>query len=370
MTILEIIQTIPDPRMEGKVKHNLGAILFVGLCGVLSGCKSWSDIEDYCEIKREWLSVYVDLSKGIPSEWTFRRVFTLLDPAHMENFLRTHAANVVSQKGKPGDQIAIDGKALRGSKRGDLQCLHSISAWCHENNLVLAEHQVAGKTNETTAIPLLLDSLDLKGKTISIDAAGCQKAISKGIKDKKGDYVLGLKKNHPKFYQAAVALKERCGETPAYRLSDAFEDRHGRLTRRRYFGYDACTLPGIEEWIGARSMIAVETISSKNNDPEKNVTAEWRYYLSSHKFDDVKVPNYIRHHWGIESKLHWILDVHMKEDDDQKAERKSARSFSLLRRIALNIVRSQDITPKRSVRRKLNRSGWDNEYLKSLLMLP
>jgi predicted transposase YbfD/YdcC len=370
MSILELIQNIPDPRMEGKVKHNLGTILFVGLCGVLSGCESWSDIEDYCETKREWLCQYVELTNGIPSEWTFRRVFTLLDPNHMEIVLRNHAARIVSQKGGASDQIAIDGKALRGSKGRNLQSLHSISAWCHENNLVLAEHQVNSKSNETTAIPLLLELLDLQGKTVSIDAAGCQKEISKGIKDKKGDYVFGLKKNHPKLYQAAVSLKERCGENAAHCLSDAFEDQHGRLTRRRYFGYDARTLTGIEEWVGAESIIAVETICSKNNDPNRNVTAQWRYYLSSHKFDHCKVPDYIGHHWGIENKLHWVLDLHIKEDNDQKAERKSARSFSLLKRIALNIVRSGDSTPKISVRRKLKRSGWDNEYLKSLLLLP
>ena len=356
MDILELIQNIPDPRMEGKIKHNFGAILFVGLCGVLSGCESWSDIEDYCETKLEWLSCYVDLTNGVPSEWTFRRVFTLLDPTHMEEVLTNHAANIVSSNSNPSDQIAIDGKALRGSKRLKLQCLQSVTAWCYNNGLVLAENQIEDKSNEITAIPLLLESLDLKGKTVSIDAAGCQKTIANQIKEKKGAYVFGLKKNQPKLYQAAIELKTRVGENDANRLHDAFENNHGRLTRRRYFGYDAATIPGIENWAGAKSIIAVETISSHNNDPQRNVTAQWRYYLSSHASDELKVPDYIRHHWGIENKLHWILDVQFREDDDQKAERKSVRSFSLLRRIALNIVRTRDTTPKRSVRRKLKRS--------------
>jgi predicted transposase YbfD/YdcC len=127
-------------------------------------------------------------------------------------------------------------------------------------------------------------------------------------------------------------------------------------------------LPDIEAWAGAQSLIAVETIASKNNDPESKVTAQWRYYLSSYPHTHPKIPEYIRHHWGIENKLHWILDVQFKEDDDQKAERRSARSFALLRRIAFNIVRTRDTAPKRSVRRKLKRSGWDNEYLKTLLV--
>jgi predicted transposase YbfD/YdcC len=371
MSILELLETIPDPRMEGKVKHNLGSILFVGLCGVLSGCESWSDIEDYCETKFEWLSSYVDLVNGIPSEWTFRRVFTLLDPAHMEQILSAHAANVMKSHGIESDQIALDGKSLKGSKRLDLKCLQSISAWCHENSLVLAETQVEGsKSNEIAAIPLLLEALELKAKTITIDAAGCQKNIARQIKEKKGDYVFGLKKNHPTLYEAAIALKAQEGENDKNRLYDAFDDGHGRLVRRRYFSYDARTLPAIDDWEGAKSLIAVETISSKTNDPSKQVTSQWRYYLSSHSCNNPKLPEYIRHHWGIENKLHWVLDVQFKEDNDQKAERKSTRSFALLRRIALNIVRTRDTTPKRSVRRKLKRSGWDNDYLKGLLLNP
>lgn len=368
MSILELLETIPDPRMEGKIKHNLGSILFVGLCGVLCGCESWSDIEDYCETKFEWLSGYVDLTNGVPSEWTFRRVFTLLDPAHMEQLLRSHAASIVKNCANKSDQISLDGKALRGSKRLGLRCLHSITAWCQENSLVLAETQVDGKSNEITAIPLLLEILDLKGKTITIDAAGCQKNIAQQIKKKKGDYVFGLKKNHPILYESALDLKEREGENDKNRLYDAFDNSHGRSVRRRYFGYDARTLPTIHEWEGAKSLIAVETISSKNNDSHKQVTSQWRYYLSSHPWNHPRLPHYIRHHWGIENKLHWVLDAQFKEDDDQKAERKSARSFSLLRRIAINIVRTRDTTPKRSVKRKLKRSGWDNNYLKDLLL--
>lgn len=368
MTLLDLIQDIPDPRMQGKITHKLSTLLFVGLCGVLSGCESWSDIEYYCEIKYDWLCQYVDLTHGVPSEWTFRRIFTLLDPLHIENLLRRHASALINKSEKESHHVSIDGKALKGSKRLNLKCLYSVSAWCEDNNIVLAEQQVGQKSNEIQAIPLLLDSLDIKGKTISIDAAGCQKTIAKLIKDKKGHYVVGLKKNHPTLYQAAVKLKEKEGEKEVYRLEDYFDESHGRLTRRRYFTYDASSLPDIEKWAGASSLVAVETITSNKNDPKGEISAMWRYYLTSHKRDHVNLPTYIRRHWGIESKLHWVLDVAMGEDNDQKAERKSARSFSLLRRIALNIIRTKDTTPKRSVKRKLKRSGWDNEYLKNLLL--
>lgn len=367
MSVLELIEELPDPRMEGKIKHNFSSIIFGTLCGILSGCESWSDIKDYCETKHKWLSIYVDFKNGVPSAWTFRRLFTLLDPVFLETLLRSHAAAIVSKQ-KTSDHIAVDGKALCGSARQGINCLHSVTAWCHENGLVLAETQVDKKSNEIKTLPLLLTSLDLKGNTVSIDAAGCQKSIARLIKDKKGEYVLGLKRNQPKLYKAIVDHIQTIGEKQGNCLHDSFDNSHGRSVRRRYFGHAIDNLPEAKDWIGAKSVIAVETIISKDNDPKRRVSAQWRYYLSSHKPGTAKIPDYIRNHWSIENKLHWVLDVHLKEDDDQKAERKSVRSFALLKRIALNIVRSKDQTPKRSLKRKLKRAGWDNDYLTSLLI--
>lgn len=366
MKILKMISDIPDARMSALVQHNLSTIIFVSLCGILSGCEDWNDIQDYCKVKKDWLSRFVSFEHGIPSSDTFRRVFVSLDPDNVEILLRTHASGIVNNN-KESDQIAIDGKALRGSKRLDTQCLTSVSAWCHENGLVLAEKQTDSKSNEITAIPLLLESIILKKTTVTIDAAGCQKSIADLIIEKKGDYVLGLKRNHPKLYKSVEDLINNEGENDVNRLFDAYEDSHGRSVRRRYFGYDVRKLPEIQEWSGAKSVIAVETISSKDNDPNRRVSAEWRYYLSSHTCTDKRLPDYIRNHWGIENKLHWVLDVHLKEDDDQKAERNSVRSFSILKRIALNMVRTKDQTPKRSLRRKLKHSAWDDDYLLSIL---
>lgn len=273
MSVLDLIEKIPDPRMEGKVKHNFGSIIFVTLCGILSGCESWGDIQDYCETKLKWLSNYVDFKNGVPSEWTFRRIFTLLDPVFLETLLRTHAASIVAKEQK-SDHIALDGKALCGSARQGVKCLHSVTAWCHENGLVLAETQVDKKSNEITALPILLDSLDLKGNTVSIDAAGCQKSIAHLIQDKKGDYVLGLKGNHPKLHKAIVDHIQTTGESDENRLHDSFHNSHGRSVRRRYFGYNIEDVPEIKDWAGAKSVIAVETISSKDNDPKNRVSAE------------------------------------------------------------------------------------------------
>jgi len=352
--------------MEGKVQHNLSAIIFGTLCGILSGCESWNDIRDYCSTKQSWLSRFVSFPNGIPSGDTFRRVFTLLNPDSIESLLRTHASELVANS-VPSDQIALDGKALCGSKKLNLQCLYSISAWCHENGLVLGERQTETKSNEITAIPLLLESLELKGNTVTIDAAGCQKSIVELIIEKKADYVLGLKRNHPKLYKAIEDYIKSNGHDNKHCLLDAFDDSHGRCVRRRFFGYDITTLSETKDWSGAKTVVAVETISSKDNDPNHKVSAEWRYYLSSHECNDQRLPNYVRNHWGIENKLHWVLDVHLKEDSDTKAERKSARSFAILKRIALNIVRTKDNTPKRSLRRKLKHSAWSDDYLLSML---
>jgi len=366
MNILRTIEEIDDPRMLGKVQHNLSTIIFTALCAVLCGCDDWNLMHDYCKLKKDWLAKHVSFENGVPSSATFRRVFTLLNPNNVENLLRVHAAEIVGNN-KISDQVALDGKALRGSKRLNTKCLYSVSAWCHENSLVLGEEQVESKSNEITAIPLLLESLDIKDNTVTIDAAGCQKDIVAKITEQKGNYVLGLKRNHLKLYEAVEKHILQVGENDSNRLYDAFDNGHGRRVRRSYFGYDVSALPEVSGWSSAKTVVAVETISSKKNDPKGISTAEWRYFLSNHECSDNRLPGYIRNHWGIENKLHWMLDVHMKEDDDKKAERKSARSFALLKRIVLNIVRTKDTTPKKSLRRKLKHPAWDDNYLLSML---
>lgn len=363
MNLIESLNKIPDPREAWKVKHNLSALIFVNLSGVLCGAESWSDISDYCESKIEMLRKFVKLDNGAPSGDTFRRIFTLIDPIIIENLLRSNALELVNKNIQTN--IAIDGKSLKGSRRHDLKCLQSITAFCHEQNLVLAEIGVDIKSNEITAIPLLLDLLEIKGKTITIDAAGTQREIAKKIIEKGGDYVLSLKENHPKFYETIVNHFKNNAIISENRLEDYFDSSHGRTVRRRYFSCNLASLNGSEKWPGIKSSIAVETISSINNDSK--VTSEWRYYISSKAHTEIDLASIIRNHWSIENKLHWVLDMNMKEDADRKSERRSAKSFALLRRIALNIVRAKDMNSKRSLRRKFKCAGWDDDYLINLL---
>ncbi len=365
MDIIKFIEAVEDPRDSWKIQHNLSSILFTTLCAVLSGAQTWDDVVLFGRAREFWLSRHISFDNGMPSAWTFRRIFTLLRPECLEILLRTHADQIMGND--HAQHIAIDGKALRSSRRKNLHCLHSLSAWCHEKGLVLAEKDVSSKSNETAAIPLLLNVLELKGTTVSIDAAGCQKAIAAQIRDQKGDYVLALKKNHPKLYQTIEKLREDQGASCENRLQDAFDEGHGRLVRRRYFGYDISHLSEVKEWAGLKSVIAVETIYSQNSNSSRT-TSGWRYYLSSHPAYYQELPNYIRNHWDIENKLHWILDVHLKEDDDRKAERRSAKAFAILKRISLNIIRSRDGQTKGSLRGKLKKAGWDTDYLLSLLV--
>ncbi len=271
-----------------------------------------------------------------------------------------HAAAILD---KDEDHIAIDGKALRGSKRDGFKTLQSVSAWSINNSLVLGEKTVEEKSNEITAIPELIKVLNLNGCTVTIDAMGCQKKIVKDIISQGADYVLGLKKNHPKMHKAVSTYMQSNVIKPECCLDDSIERTHGRWTRRRYFSCDSNEIPEISEWSGLNSIIAVECISQiKDSD----VTAEWRYYISSHYCDNEKLPAYIRNHWEIENKLHWVLDVNMGEDADRKSERNSAKAFAVLKRVALNIVRTKDKT-KGSLKGKLKKAGWSNKYLLSLL---
>lgn len=352
MVIIDLMNKIPDPRMYEKVKHPLATIIFSALCGVLSGCESWEDIHLYAKEKKEWLSQFVLFSNSIPSEWTYRRLFTLLSCEKMEIFLRTFARYILEKSEVPLNHVAVDGKRLRGSTDKNGFSLHSVTAFCHEHGLVLGEESVSEKSNEIKAIPLLIDQLDLKGTTVSMDAGGCHKQIATQIREKKGSYVLCLKRNHPQFFDTVLELVKDVGGNDTNRLHDAIERRNGRTVRRRYFGYDISQLPVVKDWKDLKTVVAVESITSKDNDPSQKVTAAWRYYITNHHHLDRTLPGYIRNHWGIENKLHWVLDVQMREDDDKKIEKKSVRSFALLKRTAINIVNTKKIALQKTATKK------------------
>ena len=368
--VLALLSTIEDPRDQGKILYPLPTLLFIAICAIFSGAESWDDIVVFAESRKQWLSKYIDIEHKIPCYSTFRRLFSVISPTVWSTLIDGTLGLVVKER-RPEDHIPIDGKTLKGSRcesRG-IRAIQMVSAWSFSNKLVLADVATDSKSNEIKAIPLLLDLLELDGCTVSIDAMGCQAVIMQSILDKGGDFVIGLKKNQPSLYNAVVAYSKEHGEEQANLIKDSFDDSHGRLVRRRYFAFslpeDAqpATLPGI------KTIIATETISSENNKPN-SITAEWRYYVSSHDQSNLNLSSYVRNHWSIESEYHWELDVHLHDDADKKHDKVAAINFAKTKRLLLSLVKSKvPAGKKRSVRSRLKRVGWDLDYLVALLLL-
>lgn len=364
--VLDLLSQFSDSRDPEKVRHPLSSILFMSICAIFCGAEGWEDITMWGEMHRDWLSNYVDLSNGIPSYSTIRRIFIIVAPSCWGQLINKTIFHHHPNK-KAEDHIPIDGKALRGSKcdSKEIRAMQIVHAWSVENSIVLGEIKTDSKSNEITAIPLLLDLLDLEGTTVSIDAIGCNEKIVKAILNKGAHYLLGLKKNQPKLYDAVDTYAVDTGINQNNLIKDYFDDSHGRLVRRRYFAFD---LPAEIKKLGFSNMqtvVATETISSSKY--KEDTTSEWRYYLTDHDKSNKKLPDYIRDHWQVES-LHWCLDVHLNDDKDKKYEKNAAENFAHTKRFLLSLVKSKPPKgKKRSLRQNLKLVGWDLNYLVRLL---
>ncbi|QGP54031.1 Transposase [Piscirickettsia salmonis] len=408
---IALLNEVKDPRQSTKIIYPLTNILFIGICAIFCGAEAWEDMALFAQCRFDWFSKYIDMSDGVPSKYTIRRVFSLLDPPQIGELTMGVIASLFKQ-GSPVGHIAIDGKTLRGnqSKAKEIKPLQIVSAWCESQGISMAEVAVDRKSNEITAIPELLDLINIKGSTISIDAMGTQKAIAKKINkfaqnsiylssqqatryfgklplrvvmrfvffrsklrgirplaiDNEAHYVLSLKGNQGNLHQEVKNHMENEGTCLENLVKDYFEKSHGRVVRRRYF---TCELPeslNALSFPGMESIIATETIS--NNVGDSKVSAEWRYYISSHKPSEEKLPEYIRNHWGIENKLHWVLDVHLNDDADRKLNKNAVDNISRIKRLAVNLVRKNDFGNKKSVRLKLKQLQWDENYLLNILL--
>jgi predicted transposase YbfD/YdcC len=361
---------IEDPRCDWKVEHKLLDILVIAVCAVIAQAESFEDIALYGRCKRDWLQRFLELPGGIPSHDTFRRVLMLVDPARFEHCFRDWVRAVFRPAAEGPRQIAIDGKTVRRSfdRQNGRSPLHLVSAFAVEHGLVLAQRAVGAKRGELTALPELLDSLDLRGCLVSLDALACRPEIAEQITARGGDYLLALKGNQKKAHAAvkdwfaANAFARGATLRPCF---DAFEESHGRLVRRRVF---ACTMlepfAALPPWPSLATVLAAETIRSLNGSGK--VTAEIRYYLSSSKLPPEQLAVAIRGHWSIENGLHWVLDVGFNEDASRVRERTAARNLALLRKIALNLARA-DTTLKASLRGKRKSAAWDDSFMASLI---
>lgn len=365
--------SLPDPRVERTKEHRLVDILTIGLCAVLCGADGWTGMEAFGQAKEPWLRTFLALPHGIPSHDTFGRVFGRLDP---EAFGRCFVAWVRAvAPATLGHLRAVDGKTLRGSQdqASGRAALHLVSAWAVASGLVLAQVAVDDKSNEITAIPALLRLLDLAGCLVTIDAMGCQTAIAAQIVDQGGDYALALKDNHPTLHDDVRRIFAEAREdgfavfAPAdHDYARTVDNDHGRLEIRRHWTLrDPELLAYLDpagRWAGLRGVGMVEA----ERRVGEAVSVEARYYLLSAPLSAAAFGRAVRGHWGIENRVHWVLDVTFREDACRVRADRGAQNLAVLRHFALNLLR-QERTRAGSIATKRFVAALDDTYLATVL---
>jgi predicted transposase YbfD/YdcC len=358
---------LKDPRIERTRLDDLMDIIVIAICAVICGAEGWEDIAKYGHAKRDWLVTFLSLPNGIPSHDTFRRVFCLLDPgAFHECFQRWIDA---LSAGLGLKRIAIDGKTMRRSfdRAAGKAALHLVSAWATEQHLVLGQVAVDTKSNEITAIPKLLELLDVSGAMVSIDALGCQKEIAAKIRDGGGDYVLSVKDNQPHLLEDIQACFAKGLDTDFAGLDYSYHeecyDGHGRAETHSV--YTILNPEGIRDAALWQDLKAITMVFSERQETGKEKTAELRYYIGSRAAKAKAYANSIRSHWGIENGLHWVLDVSFDEDGCRMRTDHSPENMALLRRLALCLLKRHG--GKGSIRGKRLQSGWNDEFLLGIL---
>ena len=353
-------ENLTDPRVERSRRHVLQDMLVVALCATIANCNHWVDVERYGNAKLDFLRRFLELPNGIPSHDTFGRVFARLDPAALLLCLRAKLG---------GEHVAIDGKALRGSHDGDARpnALHLVSAWAGEARLFLGQLAVEQKSNEITAIPQLLELLDLEGDTVTIDAMGCQKEIAKTVVARGAEYVLAVKENQPTLCQAISDAFIRFADDdytePSLRRYKTIDRAHGRIETREYFIAEVpADLPGADDWAELQSIGMVLRTREEGGD----VSEEVAFYIGSIAAKVKHFARVVRGHWGIETTLHWSLDVTFAEDQSRVRKDRGPENLAMLRRLAVSLLQ-QDTSCKASLRGKRLIAGWDDEVLLKIL---
>jgi len=372
--LVAALGTVPDPRRQCKnLRHRLVDVLVVGFCGVLCGCEDFVELQTFGRKKEDFFRRFLELPQGIPSHDTFRRVFQAVCPQALQRCLiqwlqgLRQAAPAAAQ----GEVVAIDGKTLRRTfdRARSLGALHLVSAWATANGLTLGQVAVDAQSNEITAIPQLIELLDLKDCVVTIDAAGCQKEIAAPIVAKEADYVLALKGNQPTLYEQVsdyfLEQLEKEGPDRKLRHQREVEEGHGRSETRETFVAPATkAMVASGAWLGLATVVlvirrCVEHATGKASD-------EVRYFISSLPAKVKRLARAVRQHWGIENGLHWVLDVAFNEDRMRQRDRNGIENLALLNRLAVSVLR-QDKTIKAGVKCKRKAAGWDDNYLLHLL---
>jgi predicted transposase YbfD/YdcC len=371
VSLLHHFQDLDDPRSGRTRLHPLLDLIGLTLCAVVSGADSWTDVEDYGRQKQAWLETFLGLPNGIPSHDTLGRVFAALDPAAFRDcFLAWMHAVVGASRGR---LIAVDGKALRGSLDAakGRSALHLVSAWASENHLLLGQRAVDAKSNEITAIPELLKLLDLTGALVTIDAIGCQRAITERIIGGGADYVLAVKENQPTLYADVQQLFLRgLADDFAgldHRASRTVERGHGRDEERHYH------LVAVPDELARRhadfaGLRTVGMVFRVRRAGAGEPTCETSFYISSLPLRVKAFARAARGHWAVENQLHWVLDVAFREDASRVRKDHGPENLGLVRRIALSLLKQAATVKKVGVANKRKQAGWNNDFLIRVLL--
>lgn len=377
--LLSCFDTIDDPRQRNKTEHKLVDILAITVCAVLTHAESFEDIALYGRLKEKWLRQFLELPGGLPSHDTIRRVFMLIDARQFEACFLAWTRQVFPQNQDTEgiNQIAVDGKTLRRSfdRRQGLSPLHVVSAFATRSGLTLAQKVVGDKKGEAELLPALLEGLELTGALISLDALYARKDIAATIVERRADYLIALKGNQKKDYIAVSQYFDTAAFSKGMLLRpifDAFDDRHGRLTRRRAFvTTEPKLLNSLGGWTGLTQIIAVETITCQNHvhgGERGKITSDIRYFLTSAVMSGQALAAAVRNHWSIENSLHWVLDIGFREDECRVRDRNAASNLSAIRKIAINLVKA-DSSVKGSIKGKRKAAGWDNDFMQKIIAL-
>ncbi len=368
ISFLQHFESLEDPRIDRHKLHSLSDILLIMLCGSICGAESWRDFSDFGESKIDFLRKLTPLKNGIPSKNTLNRVFSSINPEHFKSCFNSWIRSIQREL---GDVIAIDGKVLRGSfdTSSDKPAIHMVSAFSTASKLVLAQQKVDDKSNEITAIPKLLEMLVLKGAVVTIDAMGCQKAITKNIIDAGGDYAIAVKGNQKKLHEQIQTFFSNTFDIQQHKNVDVNiteEVSRNRVETRLCLATDNLEwLNGRELWSGIKSVVAIQSKRTINDV----TSTEKRYYISSLKAESGNLNRIVRAHWGIENSLHWVLDVVFSEDGSRNRLGDVAENMAIMKHVALNQLQAAKVNYKKdmSISRLRKKSGWDDETLIGIL---
>lgn len=352
---------IKDPRRH-NIRHLLSDILMIALCALISGADSWTQVAEYGRSKLAWLKTFLELPHGIPSHDTFGRLFARIDPQGVHDFFSRWVQELAASL--QGKTVAIDGKTLRGSldQANQSAAIHLVSAWASDIRLVLGQLKTADKSNEITAIPELIKTLDLQGAIITLDAMGCQKKIAQTIIDAQADYVIQVKNNQKNLHEDIALFFQEPANGP-FDTWETVDGDHGRIETRRYFTTnDIGWLPGKTEWPGLNTIC----MAIREREVQGKTSTETSYFISSLGNQAPAIAKAIREHWGIENGLHWCLDIAFREDHCRVRKDHGPENLAILRHLVTNMLKREN-SLKGGLQTKRLKAAWDQAYLLKVL---